>query len=147
MQARKAFWQINIVGAALAVYASSKHHQNALLLNKQKKPKAYCQHLATQAAASTMNVSEPFSARLYVVYLLTLQSCSACRLKQEVEVKQHSLSLLQQRIAGSQPAQLAQAVATTQQELEEAKQAALDAQQKKADMVKAAKVRHILYCI
>ena len=57
-------------------------------------------------------------------------------------MKQHSLSLLQQRISSSQPAQLAQAVATTQQELQDAQQAALDAQQKKADMVTAAKVSH-----
>ena len=62
------------------------------------------------------------------------------RLKQEVEVKQHSLKLLQQRISGSESAQMAEAVATTQAELEQAKAAAQAAKQKQADMVKTAKV-------
>ena len=66
------------------------------------------------------------------------------RLKQEVEVKQHSLSLLKQRISGSESAQLADAVTATQGELGEAKEAAHTAQQKKADMLKAAKVSHSL---
>ena len=55
-------------------------------------------------------------------------------------MKQHSLSLLQERIAGSESAQLAEAVAATQGELEEAKAAAVAAQQKKQDMHKAAQV-------
>jgi len=59
-------------------------------------------------------------------------------------VKQHSLSLLHQRISGSESSQLADAVAATQKELEEAKEAAAAAQQKKADMLKAAKVSHCL---
>lgn len=62
------------------------------------------------------------------------------RLKQEVEVKQHSLKLLQQRISGSESAQLAEAVAATQAELDQAKAAAEAAKQKKADMIKIAKV-------
>lgn len=62
------------------------------------------------------------------------------RLKQEVEVKQHSLSLLKQRISSSESAQMADAVTATQGELGEAKEAAHTAQQKKADMLKAAKV-------
>lgn len=62
------------------------------------------------------------------------------RLKQEVEVKQHSFGLLQRRISGSESAQLADAVAATQQELEQAKAAVDAAQQKKTDMIKAAKV-------
>ena len=57
-------------------------------------------------------------------------------------MKQHSLSLLQERIAGSESAQLADSVAGTQRELEEAKAAAAAAQQKKQDMHKAAQVRH-----
>jgi len=62
------------------------------------------------------------------------------RLKQELEVKQHSLRLLQQRISSSESAQMADAMAATQEELEQAKQAAHTAQQRKADMVTAAKV-------
>ena len=62
------------------------------------------------------------------------------RSKQEVEVKQHSLKLLQQRISGSESAQMAEAVAATQAELQQAKAAAEAAKQKKADMIKAAKV-------
>ncbi len=65
------------------------------------------------------------------------------RLTQELEVKQHSLSLLQQRISSSESAQMADAMAATQQELEQAKQAAHTAQQKKADMVTAAKVSRL----
>ncbi|DBA81803.1 hypothetical protein WJX77_004664 [Trebouxia sp. C0004] len=73
-----------------------------------------------------------------------LQSMAAAaalhnRLKQELEVKQHSLSLLQQRISSSESAQMADAMAATLKELEQAKQAAHAAQQKKADMVTAAK--------
>lgn len=55
-------------------------------------------------------------------------------------MKQHSLSLLQERIAGSESAQLAESVAATQGELEEARAAAIAAQQKKQDMHKAAQV-------
>ena len=55
-------------------------------------------------------------------------------------MKQHSLSLLQERIAGSESAQLAESVAATQGELEEAKAAAVAAQQKMQDMHKAAQV-------
>ena len=64
------------------------------------------------------------------------------QLKQEVEVKQHSLKLLQQRISGSQSAQMAEAVAATQAELEQAQAAAQAAKQKKADMIKTAKVTY-----
>ena len=55
-------------------------------------------------------------------------------------MKQHSLKLLQQRISGSESAQMAEAVAATQAELQQAKAAAEAAKQKKADMIKAAKV-------
>ena len=58
-------------------------------------------------------------------------------------MKQHSLSLLQQRISSSESAQMADAMAATQQELEQAKQDAHAAQQKKADMVSAAKVSRL----
>ena len=66
-----------------------------------------------------------------------------CRLQQELEVKQHSLRLLQERIAGSESAQLADALAATQAELDEAKAAAAAAQQKKQEMHKAAQVSHL----
>ena len=62
------------------------------------------------------------------------------RLKQEVEVKQHSLKLLRQRVSGSESAQMAEAVAATQAELQQAKAAVEAAKQKKADMIKTAKV-------
>ena len=55
-------------------------------------------------------------------------------------MKQHSLKLLQQRISSSESAQMAEAVAATQAELEQARAAAQAAKQKKADMVKTAKV-------
>ncbi|KAL3152148.1 hypothetical protein ABBQ32_001245 [Trebouxia sp. C0010 RCD-2024] len=60
------------------------------------------------------------------------------RLRQEVEVKQHSLKLLRQRISSSESAQLAEALAATQADLDQAKAAAEAAKQKKADMIKTA---------
>ena len=66
------------------------------------------------------------------------------RLQQELDVKQHGLGLLRQRIAGSESAQLAEAVKASEQELAEAKEAAAAAQQKRKDMVKAAKVRQLM---
>ena len=62
------------------------------------------------------------------------------RSKQELEVKLHSLGLLRQRISGSESAQLADAATATQAELEQAKADAESAKQKKADMIKSAKV-------
>ena len=70
----------------------------------------------------------------------TCLPCLSARLKQELDVKQHRLGLLRQRIAGSESAQLAEAVKASEQELAEAKEAAAAAQQKRKDMVKAAKV-------
>ena len=64
----------------------------------------------------------------------------SARLKQELDVKEHGLGLLRQRIAGSESAQLAEAVKASEQELAEAKEAAAAAQQKRKDMVKAAEV-------
>ena len=55
-------------------------------------------------------------------------------------MKQHSLKLLQQRISSSESAQMADAVAATQAALQQAQAAADSAKEKKADMVKTAKV-------
>lgn len=55
-------------------------------------------------------------------------------------MKQHSLKLLQQRICSSESAQLAEAVAATQADLDQAKAAAEAAKQKKADMIQTAQV-------
>ena len=70
----------------------------------------------------------------------TIKPSWSARLKQELDVKQHGLGLLRQRIAGSESAQLAEAVKASEQELVEAKEAAAAAQQKRKDMVDAAKV-------
>ena len=64
-----------------------------------------------------------------------------CRLQQELDLKRHALSLLQDRIAGSESAQLAGAVAELEAQLQEATAAAEAARGKKAEMVAAAKVR------
>jgi diaminopimelate decarboxylase len=61
-----------------------------------------------------------------------------------LDLKQHALSLLRQRIAGSESAQLEEAVAALGSELEEARSAAAAAKQKKADMAAAAKVGMLL---
>ena len=64
-----------------------------------------------------------------------------CRLSQDLELKQHSLKLLEERMAGSEAAQLSEAVAASEAELAEAQAAVAAAQAKKAEMVAAAKVQ------
>jgi len=64
-----------------------------------------------------------------------------CRLKQEVDLKTHALSLLEERVRGSESAQLAERVASLTSQLEEASQGAQAAREQKASMVEAAKVR------
>lgn len=62
------------------------------------------------------------------------------RLTQELELKQHALALLQERIAGSESAQLAEAVAALEADLAAAKAAAAAAKERKAQMAASAKV-------
>ena len=62
------------------------------------------------------------------------------RLSQELELKQHSLGLLKERMAGSESSQLAEAVAATKADLEAALAAVGDAQEKKKAMLSTAKV-------
>ncbi|KAK9829006.1 hypothetical protein WJX72_003368 [[Myrmecia] bisecta] len=61
------------------------------------------------------------------------------RLSQELELKQHALGLLQERIRGSESAQLAEAVSTTEAEMAGASTAAEAARERKKAMVAAAK--------
>ncbi|PSC74142.1 structural maintenance of chromosomes 2-1-like [Micractinium conductrix] len=61
------------------------------------------------------------------------------KLSQDLELKQHSLKLLEERMAGSEAAQLSEAVAASEAELAEAQAAVAAAQAKKAEMVAAAK--------
>jgi len=61
------------------------------------------------------------------------------KLKQELELKQHSLELLRERIAGSESAQLAQAVAELEGQVQEAQAAAEAAREQKAAMVAEAR--------
>ncbi|PRW61562.1 structural maintenance of chromosomes 2-1 isoform A [Chlorella sorokiniana] len=61
------------------------------------------------------------------------------KLSQELELKQHSLKLLEERMQGSEAHQLSEAVAASERELGEAQAAVAAAQQKKAEMVAAAK--------
>lgn len=65
---------------------------------------------------------------------------SDCRLSQELELKQHSLKLLEERMQGSEVHQLSEAVAGSERELQEAQQALAAAHEKKKEMVVAAKV-------
>ncbi len=62
------------------------------------------------------------------------------RLKQEADLKGHALSLLEERVRGSESAQVADRVASLTSQLEEASQAAKVAREQKAAMVAAAKV-------
>lgn len=61
------------------------------------------------------------------------------KLQSELELKQHSLQLLQERIAGSEVAQLGEAVAAQEAQLGEANAAAESAREKKGAMVEEAK--------
>ena len=70
-------------------------------------------------------------------------SC-ARRLTQELELKAHALSLLQERIAGSESAQLAEAVAALEADLAAAKDAAAAAKARKAQMAASAKVSAVI---
>jgi hypothetical protein len=66
---------------------------------------------------------------------------AATRLQQELELQQHSLQLLSERMAGSEGHQLAQALADTEAALKEAQEQAAAAADKKKEMVTLAKVR------
>ncbi len=63
-----------------------------------------------------------------------------CRLQQQLELKQHSLALLRERIAGSESAQLADALAASEAEEAEARAAAEAERAKKAELAALAKV-------
>lgn len=63
------------------------------------------------------------------------------RLLQELEIKQHAFSLLQERVQGSESAQLAGRVAALESQLQEASQAAQAARDKKQGLIAAAKAR------
>lgn len=67
--------------------------------------------------------------------------CGPPRLQQELELQQHSLQLLSERMAGSEGHQLAEALAATEAALQEAQEQAAAAAQKKKEMVALAKVR------
>lgn len=62
------------------------------------------------------------------------------RLSQQLELRQHSLRLMEERVAGSEAAQLLEAVASCERQLAEAQAAVGAAQEKKKAMVAAAKV-------
>lgn len=61
------------------------------------------------------------------------------KLQQSLELTRHSLTLLKERIANSESAQLAESVANCEKELAEAKEAAKAAQTRKGEMVALAK--------
>ena len=81
--------------------------------------------------------------------ILSILSCGkltepclvTCRLSQELELKQHALALLKERMAGSESAQLADTVATLEAELAGEEEAAKTAKEAKESMVATAKVR------
>lgn len=74
--------------------------------------------------------------------MLASQACTrpSCRLKQELELKQHALSLLQERIQNSESSQLAEAIKQAETESEAAQKDALDARDLKAAMIATAAV-------
>ena len=78
---------------------------------------------------------------LRVCCLLTgVHNLHSRRLQREAELKAHALGLLCERIAGSESAQLAAAVAALESELEAARKAAAAAKKRKADAAASAEV-------
>ena len=64
----------------------------------------------------------------------------SCRLTQQLDLKQHALGLLEDRMAGSESAQLAAAADQLKQQLAEAQTAFEGARAKKMELVALAKV-------
>jgi hypothetical protein len=73
--------------------------------------------------------------------LCHLPALAATRLQQELELQQHSLQLLSERMAGSECHQLAQSLADTEAAVKEAQEQAAAATDKKKEMITLAKVR------
>ncbi len=65
---------------------------------------------------------------------------NSCRLQKDLELAQHQLALAQERMAGSEGAQLAAAADATEAQLAEAKEAGAAAAAKKKELVELAKV-------
>lgn len=63
-----------------------------------------------------------------------------CSLQQDLELQQHNLELLQNRMHGSESHQLAEALTATEAQLAAAQEEAAAAAQKKREMVELAKV-------
>jgi hypothetical protein len=80
----------------------------------------------------------PYSPTLPSIHTHTRLSCD--RLSQELELREHSLSLLQERLQGSEAHKLAEAVAAVEAELADATAAVAGAAEKKSAMVVAAQV-------
>lgn len=72
---------------------------------------------------------------------LTITARTSRRLSQELELKQHALKLLQERVQGSESAQLAERVTATEKLLQEANEAAATAKGNKEAMIATAKAR------
>ena len=75
------------------------------------------------------------------------QAWLACRLTQELELKQHELELVRQRRAASSSAQLDAAVQASKAGLEEAATAVQAAKQRQADRLQEAKVLDPTGCV
>lgn len=75
----------------------------------------------------------------------TLVVCT-CRLAGQLELKRHALGLLKERVASSESAQLAEAIAASEAEAAEAEAAAKAARERKAAMAASAKACAVL-CI
>jgi len=73
------------------------------------------------------------------VLTLTLFLPFPCRLSKQLDLKQHSLDLLQKRFEGSETHQLFQSVSACEIELEAAKEAVAAAKQRKTELVAEAK--------
>ena len=73
--------------------------------------------------------------------LLNVIIVCTCRLAGELELKRHALGLLKERVASSESAQLAEAIAASEAEAAEAEAAAKAARERKAAMAASAKAR------
>lgn len=99
------------------------------------------------ASSNSAQLTEALATRDVLAISWSTNALPACehrndparRLAAELELKRHALGLLHERVAGSESAQLAEAVAASEAEAAEAAAAAQAARERKAAMATSAK--------
>eukprot|EP00884_Botryococcus_braunii_P016555 jgi/Botrbrau1/3583/Bobra.0078s0035.1 len=96
-------------------------------------------HALADAEAELAGHEEALNSALAAQAQMGAASVQYRKLKQDLELKQHALSLLEERISCSESATLSAAAAETQAELEKAIQDAAQARERQADLASKAK--------